>query len=181
MGNTSLIRENYFNYRASAHCVAVVFIYLALDIKLLFYGESKGLNFEFLFNVKVFVCFLYLLCSNKAVGYFEHEGSQSLDFTLHMTAFLFMLWLMVIPSVTGVALSKYFGVVLIVLMVGSLPFLFEGIKCLDFQGFRISLKCVELFIKVSYLFCVVAILLYLINGDWSWGVRPIHTLIRIIF
>ncbi|KZN44825.1 hypothetical protein [Pseudoalteromonas luteoviolacea] len=176
-----MIRENYFNSRASVHCVAVAFIYLALDIKFLLYGESKDLNFEFLFNVKVFVCFLYLLCSNKAAGYFEHEGSPSLDFTLHMTAFLFMLWLMVIPGVIGVALSKYFGVVLIVLMVGSLPILFEVIKCHEFQGFRISLKCVELFITVSYLVSVVAILMYLINGDWSWGVRPIHTLIRISF
>ncbi|TMP35006.1 hypothetical protein CWB98_16950 [Pseudoalteromonas rubra] len=173
-----MIRENYFNKRASLHCVAIAVIYLVLDIKLLFFGESQTLNFEFLFNVKVFVCFLYLLYSEKITGYFEQEDNLPLDFTLHMTAFLFMLWLMIVPGIFGIAFSKYFGCVLIILLIGSVPILFEVIKCREVNHASFGLVSVELLIKAAFVFCAIVILMYLVSGNWSWEIRPIHTLIK---
>ncbi len=173
-----MVRENYFNKRASVHCFVIAVIYLILDIQLLLYGESQTLSFEFLFNVKVFMCFLYLLCSEKITGYFEQEDNLSLDFTLHMATFLFMLWLMVVPGIFGIAFSKYFGCVLIILLIGSVPMVFEVIKCREVNHVSLGLVCVELIIKAAFVFCVIVILMYFVSSNWSWEIRPIHTLIK---
>ncbi|MGO2374590.1 MAG: hypothetical protein ACTH5C_19870 [Pseudoalteromonas prydzensis] len=158
-------RPNFFNKSAIVQSALVISLFLLADLYLLNFDKFE-IGYSISFYLKCFVLFIYLLATNKFDSFFL-EKNHDLTLALDTSAIYFFVWLLVTEFIfTQEELSKLIGLVIVVLLFGSISFFIEvttKLKGTDFAFINLFLV-----FFVFFVVCFAGVLIF--SGDWVWNV-----------
>ncbi|WP_169326643.1 hypothetical protein [Pseudoalteromonas sp. NEC-BIFX-2020_015] len=135
------------------------------DLYLLNFDKFE-IGYSISFYLKFFVVFIYLLATDKFDSLFL-EKNTDLTLVLDISALYFLIWLLVTEFIfEKQELSKLIGLIIVVLLFGSVSFFIEVITRL--KGTRLAfLNLIIILIIVIIIFSAAFLFFF---GDWAWGI-----------